>query len=77
MTHMPRIYVLTLHSPSRTALRLWTGRNIHTLRHCSARQIDHVLDEMQESVDELQRTMRTLRDSKARSAAVQRKGRTG
>lgn len=50
----PQTYVLTLHSPSRKGLRLWTGESIHTLRHCSLKQIGHALMEMQQHVDDLQ-----------------------
>jgi hypothetical protein len=46
-------YVLTLHSPSRGALRVWTGKNLHALRHCSKAQISHVLSEMQQHLDHL------------------------
>jgi hypothetical protein len=46
-------YVLTLHSPSRSALRIWTGKNLHALRHCSKAQISHVLWEMQQHLDDL------------------------
>jgi hypothetical protein len=54
MTHAPQTYVLTLHSPSRKTMRLWTGKSIHALRHCSVTQIEHVLREMQQYVDDLQ-----------------------
>lgn len=54
MKNEPQTYVLTLNSPSRKALRLWTGKSIHTLRHCSVKQIDHTLREMQQHVDDLQ-----------------------
>lgn len=53
MKTTPQTYVLTLHSPSRSALRIWTGKNLHQLRHCSSKQIDHVLTEMQEHLDHL------------------------
>lgn len=56
MKNAPQTYVLTLNSPSRKALRLWTGKNIHTLRHCSVKQIGHTLREMQQYVDDLQVT---------------------
>ncbi len=59
MKNAPQIYVLTLHSPSRKALRLWTGKSIHSLRHCSAKQIGHALVEMQRHVEELQYPVRT------------------
>ena len=54
MTHTPQTYVLTLNSPSRKSIRLWTGKSIHTLRHCSVKQIGHALMEMQQYVDDLQ-----------------------
>lgn len=60
MKNIPRTYVLTLNSPSRKALRMWTGKSIHTLRHCSVKQIGNALMEMQQHVDDLQHTMRTL-----------------
>jgi hypothetical protein len=59
MKNTPRIYVFTLHSPSRKALRMWRGRSIHALRHCSAKQIGHALMEMQQHLDDLQSTMMT------------------
>lgn len=70
MRTTPQIYVLTLNSPSRTALRLWTGKSIHTLRHCSAKQIGRALVEMQQNVDDLQKTMKTLKQAKVQLAAV-------
>jgi hypothetical protein len=54
MKTTPRTYVLTLNSPSRKGLRLWMGDNIHTLRHCSVKQIGLALREMQQTVDRLQ-----------------------
>jgi hypothetical protein len=57
MSQTPQTYLLTLNSPSRKALRLWTGKSIHTLRHCSVKQIGHALLEMQQYVDELQATV--------------------
>ena len=54
MTQTPQTYVLTLNSPSRKSIRLWTGKSIHTLRHCSVKQIGHALMEMQQYVDDLQ-----------------------
>ncbi len=70
MKTTPQIYVLTLNSPSRTALRLWTGKSIHTLRHCSAKQIGRALVEMQQNVDDLQKTMKTLKQAKVQLSAV-------
>ena len=50
----PRTYVLTLNSSSRRAVRLWTGKSIHALRHCSVTQLNHALIELQQHVSELQ-----------------------
>ena len=54
MKHTPQIYVLTLDSSSRKALRLWKGTNIHALRHCSVKQIGSALMEMQQRLEDLQ-----------------------
>ena len=70
MKHTPLIYLLTLNSPSQRALRLWTGRSVHKLRHCSAKQIGSALVEMQKNVDDLQKHMRTLQQVKAQLASV-------
>ena len=70
MKNTPLIYLLTLNSPSQTALRLWTGRSVHTLRHCSAKQIGSALVEMQKNVDDLQKHMKTLQQVKAQLASV-------
>ena len=70
MKHTPLIYLLTLNSPSQSALRLWTGRSVHTLRHCSAKQIGSALVEMQKNVDDLQKHMRTLQQVKEQLASV-------
>lgn len=70
MKHTPRIYLLTLNSPSHKTLRLWTGRSVHHLRHCSANQIGSALVEMQKHVDALQTHMRTLHQVKAQRASV-------
>jgi hypothetical protein len=51
MKSTPQTYVLTLNSPSRKGLRLWTGESIHALRHCSVKQIGLALREMQRNVD--------------------------
>ena len=64
MKNTPLIYLLTLKSPAHKALRLWTGRSIHKLRHCSAKQIGSALVEMQKNVDDLQKTMRALKQVK-------------
>ena len=70
MKHTPLIYLLTLNSPSQRALRLWTGRSVHKLRHCSAKQIGSALVEMQKNVDDLQKYMRTLQQVKEQLASV-------
>lgn len=70
MKTTPQIYVLTLNSPSRSALRLWTGKSIHTLRHCSAKQIGRALIEMRQSVDDLQKTIKTLTQAKEQLATM-------
>jgi hypothetical protein len=57
MSQTPQTYVLTLNSPSRKAVRLWTGKSIHTLRHCSVKQLNHALLEMQQYVNDLQATV--------------------
>lgn len=54
MKGIPQTYVLTLNSPSRKAFRLWTGTSIHTLRHCSVKQLNHALMELQQHIDDLQ-----------------------
>jgi len=54
MKQTPQTYVLTLNSPSRKAVRLWTGKSIHALRHCSVKELNHVLMELQQDMDELQ-----------------------
>jgi len=70
MKNTPLIYLLTLNSPSQRALRLWTGRSVHQLRHCSAKQIGSALAEMQKNVDDLQKHMRTLKQVKEQLASV-------
>lgn len=70
MKNTPLIYLLTLNSPSQRALRLWTGRSVHQLRHCSAKQIASALVEMQRNVDDLQKHMRTLQQVKEQLAPV-------
>ena len=50
-------YVLTVPSTSRSALRVWTGRSVHQLRHCSTRHISHVLAEMQQHLDHLRHSL--------------------
>ena len=70
MKHTPRIYLLTLNSPSQRALRLWTGKNLHSLRHCSISEIGSALVEMQENLDELQKDMNRLNQVKKHLASV-------
>jgi hypothetical protein len=60
MNNTRRTYLLTLNSPSQRALRLWMGKSIHTLRHCSVKDIGGALVEMQKTLDDLQKSMRTL-----------------
>jgi len=74
MKNQPRIYLPTMNSPSHAAPRLWTGRSVHELRHCSVKQIGGALVEMQQSVDELQRDRGVLKVSRAQRAAVPAKG---
>jgi len=74
MRKTPQTYLLTLNSPSQRALRLWTGRSIHTLRHCSVKQIGSALIEMQKNVDNLQKHMRTLQRVKEQLASVSAEG---
>lgn len=57
MRKTARVYVLTVHPSSRSMLRLWTGKSLHALRHCSTKHINQTLAELQHSVDEMhQRT---------------------
>ena len=74
MKNTPQIYLLTLNSPSQKALRLWTGRSVHTLRHCSAQEVGSALVDMQKNVDDLQKHMRTLKQVKDQLAAASPKG---
>ena len=69
-----QIYLLTLNSPSQPALRLWTGRSLHTLRHCSVKQIGGALVEMQRNVDALQESMGTLKQWKKQLTSVSEAG---
>lgn len=50
-------YVITVPSTARNALRVWTGRSLHQLRHCSDRHISHVLAEMQQHLDHLRHSL--------------------
>jgi hypothetical protein len=74
MNNTRRTYLLTLNSPSQRALRLWTGRSIHTLRHCSVKHIGSALVEMQKNVDDLQKALRTLQQMKERLVSVSADG---
>jgi hypothetical protein len=74
MRNTPQTYLLTLNSPSQRALRLWTGRSVHTLRHCSVKEIGSALVEMQKNVDDLQKHMRTLQQVKEQLVSVSAKG---
>lgn len=47
-----RVYVMTVHPSSRGMLRLWTGTSLHALRHCSPKQINPALAELQHMMDE-------------------------
>ena len=52
MKNTTRTYVLTVNA--RQGLRLWTGMHLHALRHCSVKQIDLALKEMQQGLTDLQ-----------------------
>src|SRR6476469_684115 len=65
-----QIYLLKLNSPSDNRLRLRTGRSLHTLRHCSAKQMGSALVKMQQNVDALQKSMRVLQNLKKEFASV-------
>jgi uncharacterized protein YdaL len=65
-----QIYLLKLNSPSDNVLRLWTGKSLHTLRHCSAKQMGSVLVKMQQNVDALQKSMGILQNLKEEFASV-------
>ena len=57
MKQTPQTYVLTLNSPSGKALRLWTGTSLHALRHCSIKQLNRALMELQQHMNDLQATV--------------------
>lgn len=63
MKDSPQIYVLTLDSSSRKALRVWKGANIHALRHCSVKQIGSALMEMQQRLEGLQQNKTAVTSS--------------
>jgi hypothetical protein len=67
MKYAPQIYVLTLDSSARKALRLWKGANIHALRHCSVKQISSALMEMQQRLETLQQTKIAVTSSESYS----------
>ena len=65
-----QVYLLTLNSPSHKALRLWTGKSLHTLRHCSAKQMSGALVKMQKTLDALKENMGILKQVKEQFASV-------
>lgn len=65
-----QIYLLKLNSPSDDVLRLWTGRSLHALRHCSAKQMGSALVKMQQNVDALQKRIGILQHMKEEFASV-------
>jgi hypothetical protein len=60
MKNATQVYVLTMNTSLKKAVRLWTGASIHSLRHCSSKKIDRTLAEMQRHVDHLQRAITVL-----------------
>lgn len=73
MKNQPRIYLLKMNSPSHKVSRLWTGKSLHALRHCSVKQIGSALAEMQKSIADLQKNISTLRQATAQWAGVSAK----
>lgn len=67
MTKTRQVYVLTMQASERRRGRLWTGKSLHALRHCSVKQIDHALMEIQQHVDEWQRFIRAQTPSSSYS----------
>lgn len=65
-----QIYLLKLNSPSDNVLRLWTGKSLHALRHCSVKQMSSALVKMQQNVDALQERMGILQHMKEEFASV-------
>jgi hypothetical protein len=59
-----QIYLLKLNSPSDNTLRLWTGRSLHTLHHCSGKEIGSALETMQKNIDALQESLGLLQHVK-------------
>lgn len=51
MKQTQRTYVLTLNGSPQKGLRLWTGKSLHALRHCSAKQFAQALRELQQTMD--------------------------
>lgn len=70
-----RIYLLTPNSPSPRTLRLWTGQSVHTLRHCSLKDIANALVGLQERVESLQKDMVSLQQVKDPLVAISAGGR--
>lgn len=64
------IYLLKMHSPSDNVLQLWTGKSLHTLRHCSMKQMGSALVKMQKNVEALQERMGMLQHVKEEFASV-------
>jgi hypothetical protein len=54
MKNTSQTFVLTMNSSSRKGMRVWTGKNIHALRHCSVKQIGQALRELQQHMNQLQ-----------------------
>jgi hypothetical protein len=54
MKSTSQTFVLTMNSPSRKGMRIWRGKNIHALRHCSVKQIGQALRELQQHMNQLQ-----------------------
>jgi hypothetical protein len=60
MKNTTQVYLLTLNTPSRKTVRLWTGASLHSLQHCASKKIDRTLAEMQQHMDDLQRAITVL-----------------
>lgn len=63
MKNTQRVYLLSLKRSSKKDVRLWTGKHIHALRYCTAKQVGTALREMRQHVDELQQTVALLTES--------------
>jgi hypothetical protein len=74
MQKTERVYVMTVHPSSRGILRLWTGTSLHALRHCSIKQNNPTLVEMQHMMDELYQRMRPPTDGASYSINRSRLG---